>query len=188
MSAPARPGIVAVISGPSGVGKTTVVESLLRLPGYARSITATTRPPRSGEKDGVDYRFLPRGEFEKGIRGGRFLEHAVVHGHLYGTPKEAVETLLKQGLVCLLNIDVQGAEALRRSKLPVATVFILPPSMEELEARLQKRATEGPTEVAIRLEIARREIAQSDSFDLKVVNRVVEETVGEIDRFLTSRR
>jgi guanylate kinase len=188
VTSPAPSGLVAVISGPSGVGKTTVVEGLLKLPGYARSITATTRPPRSGEKDGVDYLFLPRGEFEKGIQRGLFLEHAVVHGHLYGTPKDRVVALLKQGMVCLLNIDVQGAAALRRSGLAVRTIFILPPSMEELQARLTKRATEGPAEVAIRMEIARREIAQADGFDLKAVNRVVEETVGEIDRFLRSGR
>jgi guanylate kinase len=188
MTPSARPGVVAVISGPSGVGKTTVVEGLLRLPGYARSVTATTRPPRPGEREGVDYLFLGREEFEEGIARGRFLEHAVVHGNLYGTPRDGVEAVLAKGLVCLLNIDVQGAASLRRSGLPVATIFLLPPSLEELEARLSRRGTEDPTESARRLDIARGEMAQAGLFDLRVVNRIVEEAVGEIDAFLGSRR
>jgi len=188
MTAPARPGVVAVISGPSGVGKTTVIEGLLARGGYARSVTATTRPPREGERDGVDYLFLPRERFEEGIAAGRFLEHAVVHGNLYGTPRDGVEAVLAKGLVCILNIDVQGAEALRRSGLPVVTLFLLPPSIQELESRLARRGTEVPGEVSRRLEIAKREMAQADRFDARFVNAKVEETVGEIDRFLRSRR
>ena len=188
MSAPARPGIVAVISGPSGVGKTTVIEALLRLPGYARSVTATTRPPRAGERDGVDYHFLARAAFEEGLARGRFLEHATVHGNLYGTPRDGVEALLARGLVCVLNIDVQGAESLRRSGLPVATVFLLPPSLEALRERLARRGTEPEADVERRLETARRELAEQDRFDCRVVNGTVEAAVGEIDRFLQSRR
>lgn len=181
-------GIVVVLSGPSGVGKTTVIDALLRRPGFGRSITATTRKPRAGERDGTDYLFLHREEFEEGVRTGRFLEHAVVHGNLYGTPRDGVEAVLARGDVCLLNIDVQGAESLRRSGLAVATVFLLPPSMEELERRLGLRGTEDPAEFRRRLGIARKEMAEADRFDLKVENRDVEETVETIARFVAERR
>ena len=181
-------GIVVVVSGPSGVGKTTVIERLLAQPGFARSITATTRAPRGKEKDGVDYLFLDRAVFEEGIRKGRFLEHATVHGNLYGTPREGVDAVLARGDVCLLNIDVQGAESLRRCGLPVATVFLLPPSMEVLERRLVNRGTDAEAEKRRRLETARKELDQADLFDRKVVNGSLEEAVGEIVAFVEQRR
>jgi len=188
MTKGAARGIVAVVSGPSGVGKTTVIDGLLRRPGYARSITATTRAPRPGEKDGTDYIFLTRERFEEGLNAGRFLEHATVHGNLYGTPRDGVEAVLSRGDVCLLNIDVQGAESLRRSGLPVVTVFLLPPSPEELAARLAKRGTETEAEKARRIEVARREMAEADRFDARVVNRVVDGTVAEVAAFIEGRR
>jgi guanylate kinase len=181
-------GLVAVISGPSGVGKTTVVDGLLRKRGYARSITATTRPPRPGEVDGRHYRFLTRKRFEREVAEGRFLEHAVVHGNLYGTPRDGVESVLARGLTCLLNIDVQGAESMRRTGLPVVTVFLLPPSMRELGKRLAKRGTEDPREVERRIAIARREVEQAGRFDARVVNRSVKRTVEAVARFLERRR
>ena len=185
---PSASGLVAVISGPSGVGKTTVISRLLERPGFARSITATTREPREGETEGVDYMFLDRMTFEGDVADGRFLEYAVVHGNMYGTPRNAVEEVLARGDICLLNIDVQGAEALRTSGLSVATVFLLPPSMEELERRLGRRGTEDPDEMERRLGIARREMAEADRFDLKVENRDVAETVATIEAFLASMR
>ncbi len=181
-------GIVAVVSGPSGVGKSTVIERLLTRPGYARSITATTRAPRGKERDGVDYLFLDRERFEEDARRGRFLEHATVHGNLYGTPREGVEAVLARGEVCLLNIDVQGAESLRRSGFPVATVFLMPPSMEELERRLGSRGTDDEAERRRRLERAKKEMELATQFDWKVVNRSVEEAVGEIEAFIEERR
>jgi len=177
-----------VISGPAGVGKTTVIEWLLGRPGYSRSITATTRAPRAGERDGVDYLFLSRPDFERGAAAGRFLERAEVHGNFYGTPRDGVEAVLARGEVCLLNIDVQGAASFRGSGLPLVTVFLLPPSMEELERRLRVRATERAPELSRRLEVARRELAQADRFDLKIVNVVVEDAVREIGDFIESRR
>ena len=181
-------GIVAVVSGPSGVGKTTVIDGLLRRPGYSRSITATTRAPRPGEKEGVHYLFLARERFEEDLAKGRFLEHATVHGNLYGTPRDGVESVLARGEVCLLNIDVQGAASLRASGLPVVTVFLLPPSMEELERRLSNRGTEGPGEAARRLAIARKEMEQQHLFDARVVNRDVAAAVEEIASFVETRR
>ena len=188
MSPEAPRGIVAVVSGPSGVGKTSVIDRLLERPGYGRSITATTRGPRGEEKDGVHYLFLPRAEFEAGLKTGRFLEHAVVYGNLYGTPRDGVEAVLARGDVCLLNIDVQGAEALRKSGLTVVTIFILPPSMEELERRLISRGTEGEADARRRFEIAKKEVAEAGRFDFRVVNRTIEGTVDEIDGFLRARK
>jgi len=188
MSGAGTRGIVVVVSGPSGVGKTTVIDRLLRRPGYSRSITATTRAPRPGEVDGVDYRFLARARFEEDVAGGRFLEHATVHGNLYGTPRDGVEEVLARGDVCLLNIDVQGAESLRRSGLPLVTVFLLPPSMADLEARLAHRGTEGPEEKARRIGVAMREMAQADRFDARVVNREVDGTVEEVAAIVEGRR
>jgi guanylate kinase len=187
MSSP-LPGLVVVVSGPSGVGKTTILAKLLEDPGYARSITATTRAPREGERDGVDYLFLPRGRFEEDIARGRFLEHATVHGNLYGTPRDGVEAVLAKGKSCLLNIDVQGAESLRRSGLPVVTVFLMPPSIEELEARLGKRGTEDPAEMRRRLEQARAEMAEADRFDRKIINHRLEDAVEQIRGFVAERR
>ena len=111
-----------------------------------------------------------------------------MHGQLYGTPRDGVEAVLARGGACLLNIDVQGADSLRRSGLPVVTVFVLPPSLEELERRLAKRGTEDPAEVARRLDVARREIADAGRFDLRVVNREVAEAVREISAFVASKR
>lgn len=181
-------GIVVVVSGPSGVGKTTVVDRLLKRPGFARSITATTRAPRGAERDGVDYLFLAREKFEDDARSGRFLEHATVFGNLYGTPRDGVEAVLARGDVCLLNIDVQGAASLRKSGLPVVTVFLRPPSMEELERRLTGRGTEGAADTKRRLEIAKQEIAQADRFDLVVENRDLDRVVEEVEAFVRKRQ
>jgi guanylate kinase len=181
-------GIVVVVSGPSGVGKTTVVDRLLKRPGYTRSITATTRAPRGAERDGVDYLFLAREKFEDEVRRGRFLEHATVHGNLYGTPRDGVEAVLAKGDVCLLNIDVQGAASLRKTDLPVVTVFLQPPSLEELARRLKGRRTEDESAAQRRLEIAKQEMAQADRFDLVVENRDLDRVVEEIEAFVRGRR
>jgi guanylate kinase len=175
-------GKLIVISGPSGVGKTTVIEHLLSGPGFERVVTATTRKPRPGERDGIDYHFMPRQEFEAGIRAGRFLEHARVHGNWYGTPREAVERGLEAGKRLILNIDVQGARQVRERArgIPLVTIFLLPPSLEELERRLSRRGTEKPGEVAGRLEIARRELEDRDLFEHRVVNDTIERAAAAI--------
>lgn len=176
---------VVVISGPSGVGKTTVCEALLERPEFRRVVTATTRPPRPGESDGVDYHFLDEPTFREGIASGRFLEHAEVFGRLYGTPRESVEAILGGGRSVLLNIDVQGAETLRHQVgLDILTVFIQPPSFAVLEQRLRARGTDSDEVIERRLEEARRELAQADLFDLVVTNAVVEDCVAEICRSL----
>lgn len=173
-------GSLLVISGPSGVGKTTIARRLAEIPGIARVVTATTRPPRPGEADGRDYRFLGRDQFEAAAARGEFLEHAEIDGNLYGTPREAVEQELRAGRLVLLDIDVQGARSVRAAGLPALAVFVDPPSREELRRRLEGRGSEDAGAVRRRLERAEREMAQRDLYDVVVVNRDVEETVARI--------
>src|SRR6185436_3009080 len=171
-------GLLVVLSGPSGVGKTSVAQRLLRFEGYARAVTATTRTPRTGERDGIDYRFLDEAAFRASIGRGEFLEHAVVHGKLYGTPKDAVEEILDQGLVCLLVIDVQGAATLRGQDVDALFVFVAPPSLDELERRLRERGTDSDCAIAGRLSNARGEFARSGEFDAVVINDDLGRVVG----------
>jgi len=173
-------GRLIVLSGPSGVGKTTVVEKLAARPGFARAVTATTRPPRPGERDGKDYIFLDRPTFERWIEEGRLLERAEVFGEMYGTPRASVDAVLRRGRHALLAIDVQGARQLREAGVEALFVFLMPPSWEELERRLRARATEGDAEVARRLEVARREMDAAGEYDARVVNDDVEAAVEEI--------
>ena len=142
IAAPSRPasrGRLLVLSGPSGVGKTVVGERILKDPRFGRAITATTRAPREGERDGVDYHFLTVEEFRRRLAAGWFLEHAEVYGRLYGTPVASVEDLRAAGLHCLLVIDVQGAATLRRQGVDALFVFLDPPSLDELARRLAGR-------------------------------------------------
>lgn len=183
-----------MISGPSGVGKTTVCKELLKFPGFERVVTCTTRPPREGEVDGRDYMFLSPKEFEEGVRAGRFLEHARVHGHFYGTPRSPVERGLSEGKDMLLSIDVQGAAQIRgafRSDQARAsdtshpgwelvTIFLEPPSRAELERRLTSRGTDDPDQIRARLDVAETELRERDKYDLTITNVEVERTVREI--------
>jgi len=157
---------LVVVSGPSGVGKTTVCNHLLERADFERVITATTRAPRGAEKHGEDYLFLTEEEFDRWIDQGAFLEWARVHGHRYGSPRERAERIVAAGRHALLNIDVQGAAA-----IPGAfRVFLLPPTMEALERRLRGRGTNSPGEIAQRMETAREELEHQDEFNLRVVN------------------
>ncbi len=179
-------GKLIILSGPSGVGKTTVARPLLAIPGFRRVVTATTRAPRPGEVNGRDYHFLSAAEFEKWIQAGQLIEHARVHGHWYGTPRQAVEEGLARGDWILLIIDVQGARQVRERgrDLPLTTIFLLPPSFEALEERLEERGTEAPEAVQKRLETARRELEEQRFYDHVVVNDRVDRAVEEILRFI----
>ncbi|MBI4041853.1 MAG: guanylate kinase [Deltaproteobacteria bacterium] len=176
-----REGRLIIISAPSGTGKTTVCERLLKLlPNALRSISYTTRPMRSEEVDGVSYFFVSEERFEDLKRQGALAEWAVVHGSQYGTSVEFVQRALKQGQDVLFNIDVQGARQLKRKFPQAITIFLLPPSMEELERRLRGRRTESEEALKIRLQRAEKEMAEADNYDSVVTNDSLERAVNKI--------
>jgi guanylate kinase len=180
--APGPRGRLVVVSGPSGVGKSAVAERLLRHPRFARAVTATTRAPRGSERDGVDYVFLARDEFERRVAAGWFLEHAEVYGHRYGTPREGPEAIARSGRHCLLVIDVQGASTLRAQRVEATFVFVAPPSLSELERRLRERGLDGADAVERRLAVAESELSRAQGFDLILVNRDVSATARKVAR------
>lgn len=169
-------GRVVVIVGPSGVGKGTIVRWITeRYPDFVVSVSATTRPPRPGERDGQDYYFVTEGQFDRLIASEGLLEWATVHGtHRYGTPKAPVEDLLDQGKHVILEIDIQGMRLVKRRIDRVITVFVEPPSFQELAARLEGRGTEEPREIQRRLKTATREMKAKGECDVVIVNDVVE--------------
>ncbi|MBX6387905.1 MAG: guanylate kinase [Frankia sp.] len=166
---------LTVLSGPSGVGKGTVVAAVRRLfPQIWVSVSATTRAPRPGETDGVEYHFVDRDTFARMVKDGELLEHAEFAGNCYGTPRAPLERRLADGVPCLLEIDLQGARQVRASRPDALFVFLAPPSWEELVRRLTGRGTEPPEVVARRLDQARVELAAEPEFDEVVVNDDVE--------------
>lgn len=175
-------GKLVILSGPSGSGKDTVLNAWKSLrPDMARVLTFTTREPRSGEVDGVHYQFVTDDEFQEMVERGEFLEHKNVHGDRYGSPRSDVERLLAQGKTVVLQIDVQGAMDVVNVMPEAITVFLLPPSLEELERRLRARGTETEESLKTRLENAKREMAFASQYKVQIVNDVVEEAVRELD-------
>jgi guanylate kinase len=172
-----------ILSGPSGVGKDTVIDAWQEIdPDVVRVVAGTTRFPRPGEKDGVDYHFLSEEEFIQMVEDGGFLEHKEVHGKLYGTPAQSVEELLRAGKTALLKIDVQGALAVMQVRPEVVSVMLVPPSWEELEARIRGRKTETEDQIQVRLGNARWELDQAHLYQHRVVNQKVEVAVSELMR------
>ena len=171
-----------LIAGPSGVGKGTIVSRLLDASSRIwSSVSATTRPSRPGETEGVHYYFVTDEEFDRLIDEGEMLEWALVHGkHRYGTPRQPVLDVQAKGLIPLLEIDLDGARQIRKSMPEAIQIFIEPPSMEELERRLRGRGTEDGEEIARRLETARGEMAARDEFDVRIVNRDVSGATRQI--------
>lgn len=188
MSSEDSQGVVLLVSGPAGVGKTTVCEALLKefSPRLQRAVTATTRAPREGERDGVDYHFLSAEDFEHKVAADDFYEHALVHGRRYGTLKTEVRRRLEAGADLLLNVDVQGAEAFRRAAETDAllagrlrTVFLAPADLEELRARLSGRGTDSEEEIERRMKVAEDELARSGEYDSCVVSSTKEEDLAQ---------
>ncbi|MDE2247782.1 MAG: guanylate kinase [Pseudomonadota bacterium] len=182
-------GTLFVVAAPSGAGKSSLVNALLeREPAISLSISHTTRPPRPGELYGRHYYFVERGEFEREVAEGIFLEHAEVHGNLYGTSRTTVQGLLAQGRDVLLEIDWQGAEQIRRSKPDCVSVFILPPSRAELERRLRGRGSDSAEVIERRLRNSRGEIAHADQFDYILVNDVFEQALADLQAIVRAVR
>lgn len=175
-------GRLFVLSAPSGSGKTTLVEALRkRRPQLARSISATTRPRRAGERNGRDYKFLSQAQFERLKREGGFLEWARILGNQYGTPRAPIERALAQGKDVFLSVDIQGARQIRRSALPATTIFLLPPSLAALKRRLQGRGTETPAQIRQRLKLAKRELKEVKKYDYSVVNDRLSQAVRQVE-------
>lgn len=174
-------GTLFVVAAPSGAGKSSLVAALLEVdPQISLSISHTTRLPRPHEVDGQHYCFVSRAEFERGVAAGIFLEHAEVHGNLYGTSREKVETLLASGRDVLLEIDWQGAAQVRRRMASCIGIFILPPSRAELERRLRGRASDSEEAIERRLHNSRNEIAHAHEFDYLMVNDVFADALADL--------
>lgn len=174
-------GRLFILSAPSGAGKSTLCEMLrMRLPALRYSISYTTRAPRVGEADGVDYFFIDEPTFKDGIVDGRWVEWARVHGHFYGTSSAFIERTLAQGQDLLLDIDVQGADQLVAHYPGAVTIFVMPPSMDMLRQRLEKRGTDGPDVIDARLRNAREEMAARSRYRHIVVNERLERAVDEL--------
>ncbi|HEX5353800.1 MAG TPA: guanylate kinase [Rhodanobacteraceae bacterium] len=174
-------GTLFIVAAPSGAGKSTLVNALLeREPGIVLSISHTTRRPRPGDTDGVQYHFVDRATFERMVARGEFLEHAEVFGNCYGTSRGAAAPILATGHDVLLEIDWQGAAQVRRAMPECVSVFILPPSRAELERRLRARATDSEATIEKRLVASREEIAHADEFDCIVVNDRFEDAVAQL--------
>ena len=172
---------VFVITGPSGVGKGTLIRSLReRMPELDLSVSATTRAPRPGEEDGVDYHFLEDADFQRRVDAGEFVEHATYSGRRYGTLREDLERRLRAGSPVVLEIEVQGARQVRETMPEALQVFIAPPSREALRARLVGRGTDDAEQVDARLRTAERELSAQDEFAHVVVNDRLEDAVDEL--------
>jgi guanylate kinase len=172
---------VFVVTGPSGVGKGTLIRGLMqRLPQLALSVSATTRAPRPGERDGVDYHFLSRDEFDSKVAAGEFVEHADYAGRSYGTLRSELEDRVRAGVPVLLEIEVQGARQVRAAMPEAVQVFIAPPSLPALRTRLIGRGTDDPQEVERRLQVAEQELGAQPEFGHVVVNDRLDDALEEL--------
>lgn len=187
-----RRGRLFIVSAPSGAGKTTLCAGLLdRQPDMVRSVSYTTRPPRPGERHGVDYYFIDEEAFREGIDAGRWVEWARVHGNYYGTAADTIEKNLSAGLDMVLNIDVQGADQILARFPDCVRIFIMPPSMAELKRRLEKRGGDDERAMEVRMAAAQKEMARKDDYHHVIINddleRAIDELAAIVSRYRQSR-
>lgn len=187
---PMQPGILLVLSAPSGTGKTTLARRLLsELPDAAFSVSVTTRSPRGREQDGVDYHFVDAASFQERIERGEFVEWAEVHGHFYGSPQSVVDQARASRGVAIFDIDVQGGQSIKRKHPDTVLAFILPPSMEELERRLRDRGTDKDDTIRRRMLAARSEIERGvATYDYIIVNDDFERAYKELHSIVVAER
>ncbi|MFC1621562.1 guanylate kinase [Candidatus Omnitrophota bacterium] len=184
-----KQGILFIISAPSGSGKTTLCNKLVdSLSGLSRSISMTTRPPRAGERDGMDYIFMEKEEFLKRKKRNEFVEWAKVFTEYYATPKKYIKHMVTKGQDVLLNIDVQGAMKIKRLGMRAVYIYILPPSMSQLKERLTSRSTDTKKEIARRLRIAKKELSYLSRYDYVVVNNVLESALENLRSIVIAER
>ena len=188
-----RYGILFVVSAPSGAGKSTLCDALRQTPNFVYSVSCTTRPPRAGEIEGEDYQFVTEKEFLSRVEAGEFLEHAKVHGHYYGTLKAPLIANLKKGVDVLIDIDTQGATAIRNFDNPfirqaLTDVFIMPPDLDELRRRLTKRGTETPQQIELRLVNAAREMELWRDYRYTIISQSMEEDLQKFRHIMGAER
>ena len=180
-------GMMVILSAPSGAGKDTVFKEISRTRSdVCESISATTREPRAGETDGVNYYFLTQSEFEKKIENNEFLEYASYNNCYYGTPASTVLKLVEEGKICFWIIERKGAQKIMKSYPEAVSIFLMPPDMETLEKRLKKRNTDSEEAIISRLKIAEEEIKSASEFDYIVINNELEKAVDEINEILST--
>lgn len=175
---------LVIISGPSGSGKTSICSALTKNPKVRQSVSYTTRSPRDGERDGVDYCFVERSEFEKLIKDNKFIEYAEYCGHLYGTPIGPIKEVIDEKKIFLLAIDVKGAMQIMKIRPDAVYIFIMAPDDDTLKLRLKKRLTEDDDMMNKRFMVAKEEMKSSKHYDYCVINDKLDEAVKEIERIL----
>ena len=182
-------GNLIIVSGPSGAGKSALVESIISMiPGLQFSVSYTTRAPRGDERDGLEYVFVKKGEFDRLIQSGDLLEWAIVYGNYYGTSRSFIDRTLSDGVDVLLDVDVQGAQTIRLQRPDALSVFILPPSYDVLRERLRKRSLDKEYIITQRLKIASEEIRQYKSYDFLIINQDLQYSIESLRAIIVGSR